>query len=92
MSDKGERAELERKAWAELALHLSARSGGFAAIARQEGENAARLQVMSPPQAEIHRLSAAKHAAAAKAAGELETIAKDKAAALAAEGTDEHQI
>lgn len=71
--------DLERAAWAGLVLHLSTRAGGYAALARQERENAARVQDRYPEEARIHRRSAEHHEAMAKVAAELATIAKQKA-------------
>lgn len=69
----------ERAAWAELAMHLRTRSGGFGAIARQERENATRVEQRHPEEARIRRESAEHHEAQAKVAAELAATAKRKA-------------
>jgi len=66
-------------AWAELALHLRARAGGFASIARQEQENADRVEARHPEEAAANRRSTEHHEARAQVAAELAVIAKQKA-------------
>jgi hypothetical protein len=73
----------ERAAWAELAMHLRTRAGGFGAIARQESESATRVEERYPEEARIRRESAEHHDARATVAAEMAVIAKQKA-----EGSD----
>jgi len=71
--------DLERKAWAEQALLLSARAGGLAAMARQQRSEADRLNDRRPEEAEIHRASAERQEAGAKVAAELAELCRQRA-------------